>query len=38
MIQAFVVWMALIYVLINFLVDLSYHLLDPRVRQSLEVN
>ncbi|NCA98592.1 MAG: ABC transporter permease [Clostridia bacterium] len=38
MIQAFVVWMAVIYVLINLVVDLSYHLLDPRVRQSMEVN
>jgi peptide/nickel transport system permease protein len=38
MIQAFVVWMALIYVLINLLVDLSCHLLDPRLRQGEEAN
>jgi len=38
MIQAFVVWMAVIYVLINLLVDLSYRLLDPRVRLNGEPN
>lgn len=37
MIQAFVVWMAIIYVLINLLTDISYYILDPRVRQGLGV-
>ena len=32
MIQAYVMWMALLYVLINLLTDLSYRLLDPRIR------
>lgn len=32
MIQAYVVWMAVIYVVINLLADLSYRLLDPRIR------
>ncbi|MFY9526289.1 MAG: nickel ABC transporter permease [Limnochordia bacterium] len=36
-IQAFVVWMAIIYVVINLLTDISYYLLDPRVRQGLGV-
>lgn len=36
-IQAFVVWMAVIYVVINLLTDLSYYLLDPRMRQGLGV-
>lgn len=32
MIQAYVVWMAMIYVLVNLVTDLLYHLLDPRIR------
>ena len=32
MIQAYVMWMAVIYVCVNLAADLSYHLLDPRVR------
>ena len=32
MIQAYVVWMALIYVGINLLADISYRFLDPRIR------
>ncbi len=32
LIQAYVVWMAIIYVLINLAADLLYHWLDPRVR------
>jgi len=32
MIQAYVVWMSIIYVLINLSADLLYHWLDPRVR------
>ena len=31
-IQAYVVWMAIIYVGVNLITDLLYHLLDPRVR------
>lgn len=32
MIQAYVMWMAIIYVCVNLITDLSYRLLDPRVR------
>lgn len=32
MIQAYVVWMAIIYVAVNLITDLLYHLLDPRIR------
>ena len=32
MIQAYVVWMAIIYVVVNLIADLLYHYLDPRVR------
>lgn len=32
MIQAYVVWMALIYVAVNLIADLLYHYLDPRIR------
>lgn len=31
MIQAYVMWMAVIYVLVNLVADLSYRLLDPRI-------
>lgn len=31
-IQAYVMWMAIIYVSVNLITDLSYHLLDPRIR------
>ena len=31
LIQAYVVWMAIIYVVMNLLADLLYHYLDPRV-------
>ena len=31
-IQAYVMWMAIIYVLVNLLPDLSYRFLDPRIR------
>ena len=31
-IQAYVVWMAIIYVLVNLITDLLYHRLDPRIR------
>lgn len=36
-IQAFVVWMSVIYVVINLLTDLSYYFLDPRTRRGLGV-
>ena len=32
MIQAYVMWMAIIYVVVNLITDLSYHFLDPRIR------
>lgn len=32
MIQAYVVWMAIIYVIVNLVTDLLYHALDPRIR------
>lgn len=31
LIQGYVLWMAIIYVMVNMLVDISYHLLDPRI-------
>jgi peptide/nickel transport system permease protein len=32
LIQGYVVWMTIIYMLINMLVDISYYILDPRIR------
>ena len=32
LIQAYVVWMAVIYVLVNLITELLYHALDPRIR------
>ncbi|HWR40299.1 MAG TPA: ABC transporter permease, partial [Patescibacteria group bacterium] len=32
MIQAYVVWMAMIYVCVNLIADISYRVLDPRIR------
>ena len=32
LIQAYVVWMTIIYVLVNLITDLLYHALDPRIR------
>ena len=32
LIQAYVVWMAIIYVCVNLITDILYHLLDPRIR------
>lgn len=32
LIQGYVVWMTIIYMLINMLVDISYYILDPRMR------
>lgn len=31
-IQAYVMWMAIIYVMVNLITDLSYRFLDPRIR------
>lgn len=31
-IQAYVVWMAIIYVVVNLITDILYHYLDPRIR------
>ncbi|MBQ9064091.1 MAG: ABC transporter permease [Blautia sp.] len=33
LIQAYVVWMAIIYVMVNLITDLLYHAFDPRIRQ-----
>ena len=32
MIQAYVVWMAVIYVMVNLVTDIVYRVLDPRIR------
>ena len=32
-IQAYVLWIALIYMVINLVVDISYTLVDPKVRE-----
>lgn len=32
LIEAYVVWLAIIYVLVNLITDLLYHALDPRIR------
>lgn len=36
MIQAYVIWMAVIYVVINLITDILYHYLDPRIRLGQE--
>lgn len=36
MIQAYVVWMAIIYVTVNLTCDLLYHALDPRIRLGVQ--
>ena len=33
LIQGYVMWMGTIYVIVNLLVDISYHSLDPRIRK-----
>ena len=35
-IQSYVLWMSIIYVFVNFLADLLYYQLDPRVRLEKE--
>jgi peptide/nickel transport system permease protein len=37
MIQAYVIWMAMIYVGVNLATDIIYHYLDPRIRLEQEV-
>jgi len=32
LIQAYVIWMSVIYVMVNLAADLAYHYLDPRIR------
>ena len=32
LIQGYVLWVALIYMVINLIVDMSYHYVDPRMR------
>lgn len=36
MIQAYVVWMAIIYVVVNLITDILYHVLDPRIRLGVQ--
>ena len=36
MIQAYVVWMAIIYVMVNLITDILYHILDPRIRLGVQ--
>ena len=36
MIQAYVVWMAIIYVAVNLITDILYHVLDPRIRLGVQ--
>lgn len=35
-IQAYVIWMAVIYVMVNLVTDFIYHYLDPRIRMQNE--
>ncbi|MBF4693951.1 nickel ABC transporter permease [Fusibacter ferrireducens] len=35
-IQAYVIWMAIIYIMINLFTDIIYHYLDPRIRLGQE--
>lgn len=37
-IQAYVIWMAVIYVAVNLFTDILYHYLDPRIRLGQEEN
>ena len=36
LIQAYVVWMAIIYVMVNLVTDILYHILDPRIRLGVQ--
>lgn len=37
-IQGFVIFMAFVYVGVNLLTDISYHILDPRIDEEREVD
>lgn len=36
LIQAYVVWMAIIYVMVNLVTDILYHVLNPRIRLGVQ--
>lgn len=36
LIQAYVVWMAIIYMMVNLVTDILYHVLDPRIRLGVQ--
>ena len=36
LIQAYVVWLAIIYVVVNLITDILYHVLDPRIRLGVQ--
>lgn len=36
LVQGYVLWIALLYMLINLIIDISYHYLDPRTRRKEE--
>lgn len=36
LIQAYVVWMAIIYVMVNLVTDILYRVLDPRIRLGVQ--
>ncbi len=38
LIQGYVIWMAIIYVVVNLIVDISYRLLDPQIRLKKKVD
>lgn len=38
LIQGYVIWMAIIYVMVNLIVDISYRLLDPQIRLKRRVD
>lgn len=38
LIQGYVIWMAIIYVVVNLIVDISYRLLDPQIRLKRRVD
>lgn len=37
MIQGYVIWMAVIFVVVNLVVDITYHFLDPQIRLKGEI-
>lgn len=38
LIQGYVIWMAVIYVVVNLIVDISYRFLDPQIRLKRRVD